>query len=267
MSSLSLLEVTTKEELDELTLVQFAANHTPYINEYQLFHPIIGATEEDRERCIKEDQDRRWEDHVRNGDKSRWIYVRDDATGAIIGGCEWQVYRQNPFPNGVQPVQAPWWPDGEGRRFAELFFNSVYKHRQQFMRRPHVCQCPLDLSTSTYPLTNRYQALNAMGVHPSQRGRGAGRMLMDWGVRKADEMNVEMFIEAKPPGRRLYEHAGLRSLYAIYVDMDMPHASDAWRAYQGHLGVIHIWILWRPKQGVWREDGPKGPWDVMAGLE
>lgn len=267
MSNLKLFEISTKEEADEATLVQFAAYHDPYITEYQCFHPIFGQTDEDRARSIKADQDRRWNENLAKGERCRWVAVRDEATGKIIGGCEWQVYRENPFPNGVQPLHATWWPEGEGRRFAERVFAEIYRPRQTFMQRPHVGMIS-DLRLSlTDSLTASHAGLSAMAVHPAHRGRGAGGLMMEYGVKLADEMNVEMFAEAKPLGRRLYERYGLYTLFTLLVDTEKRDASDAWRAYQGHLGHVHVYAMWRPKQGVWKEGGPKGPWDVMAGVE
>ena len=45
-------------------------------------------------------------------------------------------------------------------------------------------------------------------VHPEYRRRGVGRLLMAWGINKADEMGLESYIDATEAGMPLYETCG-----------------------------------------------------------
>lgn len=51
-----------------------------------------------------------------------------------------------------------------------------------------------------------------MVVHPSQQGRGIGRKLLDAICELADKAGQDVYLEASPAGRRLYEKAGFEVL-------------------------------------------------------
>ena len=46
--------------------------------------------------------------------------------------------------------------------------------------------------------------------NPTHHRRGAGTQLVQWGVKRADEMGVHAFVDASLTGRRLYEQNGFR---------------------------------------------------------
>jgi predicted N-acetyltransferase YhbS len=45
-------------------------------------------------------------------------------------------------------------------------------------------------------------------VDPKYQKRGAGKLLVQWGTKLADEMGAEAIVEASPAGRYLYEQNG-----------------------------------------------------------
>lgn len=52
-----------------------------------------------------------------------------------------------------------------------------------------------------------------MGVRPTHRRRGAASLMMQWGVSRADEMDLDMFVEASWYGSQVYRRFGFE-----YVD-------------------------------------------------
>ncbi|KAF2189844.1 hypothetical protein K469DRAFT_562772, partial [Zopfia rhizophila CBS 207.26] len=50
-----------------------------------------------------------------------------------------------------------------------------------------------------------YLMLNSIATHPEHRGRRAGSMLIEWGVRMADELGVEAYLDTTRMSRGLYE--------------------------------------------------------------
>ena len=66
-------------------------------------------------------------------------------------------------------------------------------------------------------------------THPDQRCRGAGNLIMDWGVKKADELGVESFIEATKIGKRLYENNGFVLVSIDAVDTNIQDPSEDWK--------------------------------------
>jgi GNAT superfamily N-acetyltransferase len=47
---------------------------------------------------------------------------------------------------------------------------------------------------------------------PKYQRRGAGKALLEWGLKKAREANVPVTLTASPMGRELYLHLGFREL-------------------------------------------------------
>ena len=100
-----------------------------------------------------------------------------------------------------------------------------------------------------------------MFVHPNHRRRGAGALMMKWGMDKAKEMNVETFVEATDPGKPLYEKFGLRVMYVAHLDGNNPDASDEWRKMASELLPMHYYFMWKPAEGVYEEGKTVVPWE------
>jgi hypothetical protein len=129
-------EATTKQELDGILDVVWAANYYPYEPFVQLFFPVLGYTSAHREAAIAESKERFWNQHQADAN-SHWYYALDTVTGEKIGCAQWVVSQSNPFAAGVPKLTAPWWPEGECRNFCESILNQVYKPRASWMTRPH----------------------------------------------------------------------------------------------------------------------------------
>ncbi|KAJ5818826.1 hypothetical protein N7474_004417 [Penicillium riverlandense] len=54
--------------------------------------------------------------------------------------------------------------------------------------------------------------LDLLGVHPAYQGKGLATKLLEWGISRADESRVEVFLSASPQGKPLYEKYGFRSV-------------------------------------------------------
>ncbi|KAL5117129.1 hypothetical protein ACEQ8H_004954 [Pleosporales sp. CAS-2024a] len=236
-------EATTRRELDGILDVIWAANYTPYEPFVQLFFPVLGYTSAHREAAIAESKERIWRQH-QSDTCSHWYYAIDTATGKHIGCAQWVVSEQNPFASGVPKLTAPWWPEGECRNFCESILNQVYRPRASWMTRPHC-------------------ALNWLAVLPSHRLRGVGCLLMDVGVQRADELDLECWMEASGMGKPLYEKYKFQSLFHLAFDNQRPGASDEWRKCVHEMTPPPIFAMWRPKRGVWKSesgDEVRMPW-------
>jgi hypothetical protein len=130
-------EASTRQELDQIMDVIWAANYTPYERFMQLFFPVIGYTTANRKAAIDESKERFWNGH-QSDPTSHWYYVRDTTTRETIASAQWVISKSNPFAAGVPKLQAPWWPEGDCRAFCELIINQVYKPRASWMTRPHI---------------------------------------------------------------------------------------------------------------------------------
>ena len=121
--------------MDGIMEVIWAANYTPYDPLVQLFFPVLGFTQEDKDKAIAESKDRFWKNHQSDA-SSKWFYVVSKKESKTVGCAQWLSYTENQFSDGPPTLQAPWWPEGDYRAFCERFLSQVYKPRASWMTRP-----------------------------------------------------------------------------------------------------------------------------------
>lgn len=108
-------------------------------------------------------------------------------------------------------------------------------------------------------------ALNWMAVHPAHRMCGIGSLLMKAGIKRADDLHLECWLEGSSMGKPMYEKFGFQSLLKIAFDTDKPGATDEWRRYAHEMTPAAVFAMWRPRQGMWRlENGQEVglPWSL-----
>ncbi|CAN9332071.1 unnamed protein product [Alternaria alternata] len=115
-------EAKTKEELDEIINVIWAANYTPYEPFMQLFFPVLGYTTAHREAAIAESKQRIWTQHQADN-ASHWFYAFDTVTKKTVGCSQWVISTSNPFVAGIPKLTAPWWPEGEHRSMGKPLYD------------------------------------------------------------------------------------------------------------------------------------------------
>ena len=90
---------------------------------------------------------------------------------------------------------------------------------------------------------------------------------MNVGISRANEMNIECWMEASTMGKPLYEKFGFRALLKLAFDNELSDATDEWRKCAHEMTPPPIFAMWRPKRGLWTvEDGQevRMPWDLGA---
>ena len=103
-----------------------------------------------------------------------------------------------------------------------------------------------------------------MAVHPNHRRRGIGSLLMNIGILRADELNLECWMEASAMGKPLYQKFSFRTVNTIVLDTENSSSSDEWRRCAYEMTPKPIYAMWRPKQGEWKNGRGevKLPWDL-----
>ena len=102
-------------------------------------------------------------------------------------------------------------------------------------------------------------------THPSYRRRGVARQLIDWGIREADRLGLEAFIEATDMGRPVYEAMGFT--YMGINAWEPPHKennekSERWRELEEFFQTpIATYTMWRPKGGRFVKGETVVPWE------
>ncbi|KAI9832414.1 MAG: hypothetical protein M1819_004403 [Sarea resinae] len=119
-----------------------------------------------------------------------FLKVTDDDTGALVAGAKWFVYEDEAKRHeGHVNVD---WVGEEGskeRAWAQEVMDQFVGRRARRMKGKHAL---LDLCFCA----------------PTHQARGAGSLLVSWGCRTADSLNIPAFVEASMPGQRLYEKHG-----------------------------------------------------------
>ena len=78
--------------------------------------------------------------------------------------------------------------------------------------------------------TKPFVTLHFLVTLPEHQRRGIGAMHLQWGLQKADEMRLPLYLEASPMGKPLYQKMGFEEVCPIPFDarqwgssVDMAH--------------------------------------------
>ncbi|KAJ5698695.1 hypothetical protein N7462_000700 [Penicillium macrosclerotiorum] len=84
------------------------------------------------------------------------------------------------------------WPVSSDNELCDRFFGRMDRDHGELMKdRPHYY-------------------LEMLAVHPSYQGRGLASKLLKWGLSRADEEGVEVYLSSSPDGKPLYEKYGFQ---------------------------------------------------------
>ncbi|KAG8160667.1 hypothetical protein KVR01_008931 [Diaporthe batatas] len=115
-----------------------------------------------------------------NDPNARFVVVEDTVSSppALVAFAKWNT-----------PVC---WPADGDPALASVFFGKLADMHEQVMEgRPH-------------------WYLEMIVTKGKYQGKGAGSMLMRWGVERADEEGFECYLDATPEGKLLYHRFGFR---------------------------------------------------------
>ena len=81
-------------------------------------------------------------------------------------------------------------------------------------------------------------------MHPDARGRGIGKLLINWGIQKSDELGLEACIESVPFAVPFYEKCGFGTLDELKPDLEVENPSGQWKKWAGE--DLRVILCWRP---------------------
>ena len=84
---------------------------------------------------------------------------------------------------------------------------------------------------------------------------------MGWGVEKAQEKGLEVFVEGTDLGRPLYESFGLTVMSVAHLDAYERNMSDEWRKLEREILQMHFYFMWKPAEGVYQMGKTVVPWE------
>lgn len=119
----------------------------------------------------------------------------DGSQEYIIGIAIWTFMKEAP-PAELSEAEdvEEFWPDEDDREFMTRLWREYVIPRTQTIKDSG--------GKGVY-------VLELLAVHPEFQRLGAGRALVEWGTKAADEQGVKAVVEGTPVGRRVYEKCGL----------------------------------------------------------
>jgi hypothetical protein len=87
--------------------------------------------------------------------------------------------------------------------------------------------------------------------------------MLEWGMKKADELGIEGYVEATDAGRMLYQKYGFVTLMKVLVDAEngTPERHETIQKLTPQ--PTQYWAMWRPKGGVAKDGTPKTIWEAI----
>jgi ribosomal protein S18 acetylase RimI-like enzyme len=86
-------------------------------------------------------------------------------------------------------------------------------------------------------------------THPKYRRRGVAALMMQWGVTQADELELEMFVEASSDGTHLYRNFGFVEVEELSTPRPEGELDEEWKKLEEDYPFEATW-MWRPKQEI-----------------
>ncbi|RSL68788.1 hypothetical protein CEP53_002467 [Fusarium sp. AF-6] len=69
-------------------------------------------------------------------------------------------------------------------------------------------------------------ALTTLATHPKHQGRGCARMLLRWGIEKANRANASIYLDSSPSATGLYSSMGWLELEKVVIPLDKDRDSQ-----------------------------------------
>ncbi|EXJ70812.1 uncharacterized protein A1O5_05802 [Cladophialophora psammophila CBS 110553] len=119
----------------------------------------------------------------------RWMKVLDTETGEVAAFAKWNIIKE---PR--ERSRARQFGPGCNVEACEEFFGGIHRKRNELMGGKAYC------------------LLDLLQTDPKYQGRGAGGMLIKWGLDIADELHLPAYLESSPVAHNLYQKFGFRDI-------------------------------------------------------
>jgi GNAT superfamily N-acetyltransferase len=242
------LSLATEADISLLVPIQFAAFH-PENRVHRLIYPsplpvpdsIINTTISRHLESWKGDP------HV------TWIIIRDteslttlpsgEKKPRIIAAAKWIIWPAGESPTWPEKIDVNWIPDTKIENTGNVAPNGAADDKAYVS---YVLENFFDRRRKR--ITGSAAILDVCFTDPEYHRRGAGKMLVNWGTAKADELGIRAFVEASPEGRRLYESCGFEVVEEVELrgNDEEKGGRKEWEGY----GVADWIFMCRPAKKV-----------------
>jgi GNAT superfamily N-acetyltransferase len=126
-------------------------------------------------------------------------------TETVVGFCMWHIYAQprtkEEWMKEHEMMTCNWLPDDGQREKVRIVVLPLFAGRRRMEGNP-------------------YALLMYMCVDPAWQRKGAGTMLMRWGMERCDELGIPGYLEASPFGYPLYRSCGFEDYEPLTMKID-----------------------------------------------
>ncbi|KAI1504357.1 acyl-CoA N-acyltransferase [Biscogniauxia marginata] len=132
---------------------------------------------------------------------ARWLKIVDmdlegDGEQKMIAFAKWHVYADGPTP-GTSRTFGP----GCNAEACEMLFGGTARLKTALMG------------------DKPYVYLRFLHTDPKHQDRGAGTMLVKWGLEEAKKLGLVAYLESSEAGHSLYKKCGFRDVECLSVDL------------------------------------------------
>lgn len=124
--------------------------------------------------------------------------------------------------------------------------------------------CTLQPYSPTILDSKSFVGMDDTSVRQDHQRKGVGSLMLAWGVKKAEELDVECFVEATDAGRQLYEKFGFTTLMKVLVDAENGTKERHEMIQKLLPSPLQYWALWRPKGGAVKGGQSGTLWEAIA---
>ncbi|KAF2684877.1 hypothetical protein K458DRAFT_338040 [Lentithecium fluviatile CBS 122367] len=127
--------------------------------------------------------------------------IDTEQNGKVIAWSKWRINEKQRSDEEIQTMLPVPGKEEEERPAAQEFMRYLHRVRKQYMG------------------TRPYSFLQVLVVDPEEQRRGAGAMLIQWGLERADKAQLPCFLEASEAGRPLYARWGFEAVAEEVFDL------------------------------------------------
>ena len=138
---------------------------------------------------------------MKDDSSAKLVQVADTETGEMVAGAMWNIYPKGNTEDELDKMFQKPTPERGYRQEFDPLYEHLSSNRREIMG------------------TRPYVYLNVLFTHPRHHRRGAGAMLVKWGVDQADELGIEAYHESSIEARKLYERFGYTAVKSVEFDM------------------------------------------------
>lgn len=80
-------------------------------------------------------------------------------------------------------------------------------------------------------------------------------------MNKADDLGLELFLDATPPGKPLYEANGFVVVEENVTAPSIDNPDEKWKEMEKKVSPFTFWLMWRPVGGKYEEGRTVKPWE------